>query len=127
MLSHHCRFKTPALRAVMSGVERLLYTFQMCKGSRTIKTFTFGNCFTKNCVTYDGKCPFFLVIKCPKQIGNDLYNTHIKPMTPHKPMGRWKPEDEVSKTLSKVDNANEDHCGPCGNKILRNIHKFKDY
>jgi hypothetical protein len=42
-------------------------------------------------------------------------------------MGRWKPEDEDSKTLSKVDYANEDHCGPCGNNIIKNIHKFKDY
>ena len=93
---------------------------------QNMKSFKFGNCFTKNCVTYDNKCPFFLVIKCPKQIGNDLYN-HIKPLAPPKPMGRWKPEDEDNKTLSKVDNANVDHCGPCGNKLLKNIHKFKDY
>jgi hypothetical protein len=99
---------------------------QTFKGIRTLKTFTFENCFTKNCVTYDSKCPFFLVIKCPKQIGNDLYN-RIKPLAPPKPMGRWKPEDEDSKTLSKVDYANEDHCGPCGNKIIKNLHKFKDY
>ena len=29
---HHCTFKTPALRAVMIGMERLLCAFEMRKG-----------------------------------------------------------------------------------------------
>jgi hypothetical protein len=32
---HHCTFKTPALRVVMSGMERLLCAFQMRKGVKS--------------------------------------------------------------------------------------------
>ena len=36
-----------------------------------------------------------------------------------RPVGRWKRETCDTKTDTKIDHANEDHCGPCGqyNKI----------
>ena len=30
------------------------------------------------------------------------------------PVGRWKRETCDTKTDTKIDHANEDHCGPCG-------------
>ena len=30
------------------------------------------------------------------------------------PLGRWHMEDCSEKTKTKIDLANEDHCGPCG-------------
>ena len=29
-------------------------------------------------------------------------------------LGRWNIETDISKTNSKIDLSNEDHCGPCG-------------
>lgn len=89
------------------------------------KKFRFS-CFTKECIIYDGKCPLFGVIDCPKDILNNLYN-RIKPAADIKPMGRWKTETEFNKAITKADNANEDHCGPCGNKLLINIHKVRSF
>lgn len=89
------------------------------------KKFRFS-CFTKECITYDGKCPLVGFMNCPKQIGNDIYK-RIKPPTNVMPLGRWKSEQESTKTYSKVDNANEDHCGPCGNTIIKNIHKSRTF
>ena len=34
-------------------------------------------------------------------------------------IGRWRLEDCNKKINKKVDFANEDHCGPCGNNLLR--------
>ena len=89
------------------------------------KKFRFS-CFTKECITYDGKCPILGFMNCPKDIGNNIYN-RIKQPTNIIPMGRWKTEDAPNKTYSKVDNANEDHCGPCGNTIIKNIHKSRTF
>ena len=36
------------------------------------------------------------------------------------PMGRWRIEKSDARTLSKVDLANEDHCGPCGQIKIKN-------
>jgi len=38
--------------------------------------------------------------------------------TSHKPppLGRWNLETCNKKINNKIDLANEDHCGPCGNK-----------
>jgi hypothetical protein len=89
------------------------------------KKFRFS-CFTKECITYDGRCPIMGFMNCPKQLANNVYN-RIKPPTNIMPLGRWKPEQDNSKTYSKVDNANEDHCGPCGNTIIKNIHKTRNF
>ena len=34
-------------------------------------------------------------------------------------LGRWKPEYCQIKLDKKIDLANEDHCGPCGNIITQ--------
>jgi hypothetical protein len=39
------------------------------------------------------------------------------PKTLPKPLGRWN-NDCYIKTNKKIDFANEDHCGPCGDNIL---------
>ena len=39
------------------------------------------------------------------------------PKTLPKPLGRWN-NDCYIKTNKKIDFANEDHCGPCGENLL---------
>ena len=39
------------------------------------------------------------------------------PKTLPKPLGRWN-NDCYLKTNKKIDFANEDHCGPCGENLL---------
>jgi hypothetical protein len=39
------------------------------------------------------------------------------PKTLPKPLGRWN-NDCYMKTNKKIDFANEDHCGPCGENLL---------
>lgn len=36
-----------------------------------------------------------------------------------KPVGRWNNEYCDTKTNKKVDYANHDHCGPCGQDIIQ--------
>jgi hypothetical protein len=43
------------------------------------------------------------------------------PKTLPKPLGRWNNDCHL-KTNKKIDFANEDHCGPCGENLL-NTHK----
>ena len=43
------------------------------------------------------------------------------PKTLPKPLGRWNNDCHL-KTNKKIDFANEDHCGPCGENLL-NIHR----
>jgi len=38
-----------------------------------------------------------------------------------KPLGRWKIEDCNHKINDKIDLSNEDHCGPCGQYVLKKI------
>ena len=38
-------------------------------------------------------------------------------------LGRWKIEEDFSKTELKIDYANLDNCGPCGNEINLKILK----
>jgi hypothetical protein len=40
-----------------------------------------------------------------------------------KPLGRWNNDCNI-KTNQKIDFSNEDHCGPCGNSLLKD--KIKD-
>lgn len=49
--------------------------------------------------------------------------SHTRPQ----PLGRWQMEACNEKTESKIDLANEDHCGPCGQYAMQkmeldNIH-----
>jgi hypothetical protein len=55
---------------------------------------------------------------------NNLYNLFKKLNSPlpEKILGRWNLEYSRKKIDRKIDLANEDHCGPCGNYKL--IHKF---
>jgi hypothetical protein len=39
------------------------------------------------------------------------------PKTLPKPLGRWN-NDCYLKTNKKIDFANEDHCGPCGENLM---------
>jgi hypothetical protein len=39
------------------------------------------------------------------------------PKTLPKPLGRWN-NDCYLKTNKKIDFANEDHCGPCGENVM---------
>ena len=49
------------------------------------------------------------------------------PKTLPKPLGRWN-NDCYLKTNKKIDFANEDHCGPCGENLLNttNLHVNKN-
>jgi hypothetical protein len=46
------------------------------------------------------------------------------PKTLPKPLGRWN-NDCYMKTNKKIDFANEDHCGPCGENLLNNPLKLQ--
>ena len=50
--------------------------------------------------------------------------TIIKKLIPKelpKPVGRWSIEQCNSRTNSKIDLSNEDHCGPCGQYALTKL------
>ena len=53
---------------------------------------------------------------------NTLKTKYINHPTP---LGRWNIETCSKKINKKVDFANEDHCGPCGNIFLHNKYKFE--
>jgi hypothetical protein len=53
-----------------------------------------------------------------KKIINFLNKFVLK--EPTKIMGRWHVEKCDIKTNKKIDFANEDHCGPCGNETIKN-------
>jgi hypothetical protein len=38
-----------------------------------------------------------------------------------KPMGRWRIENCNVQMNKKIDLSNEDHCGPCGQYVLKKI------
>lgn len=38
-----------------------------------------------------------------------------------KPLGRWKIEICNKKINNKIDLSNEDHCGPCGQYVLKKL------
>jgi len=42
---------------------------------------------------------------------------------PPRPLGRWAMDSCPNKTQAKVDLANEDHCGPCGQYALEQLEK----
>ena len=45
----------------------------------------------------------------------------IMPKELPKPVGRWSIEQCNIKTNHKVDLSNEDHCGPCGQYLLKKL------
>jgi hypothetical protein len=54
---------------------------------------------------------FFLLKWVPKEV----------PKVVSRPVGRWKRETCDVKTEKKIDNANYDHCGPCGQYKMDNV------
>lgn len=56
-----------------------------------------------------------------------IFKTNIKNKVPDlKPLGRWNIDYCSNKTNTKIDLANEDHCGPCGQYIIsKNIKNEK--
>ena len=49
---------------------------------------------------------------------------NMLPKTIPKPLGRWN-NDCYLKTNKKIDFANEDHCGPCGENLLNKPVKLQ--
>lgn len=45
----------------------------------------------------------------------------ILPKDIPKPVGRWRIENCNSVMNNKIDLSNEDHCGPCGQYVLKKI------
>lgn len=41
------------------------------------------------------------------------------------PLGRWNMESCPIKTTQKIDLANEDHCGPCGQYAIEKLEKIE--
>lgn len=57
-----------------------------------------------------------------KQLINIIMNQFGRGLPNNRPLGRWHIDYCLKKTATKVDHANEDHCGPCGQY---NIHNDK--
>jgi len=53
---------------------------------------------------------------------NKIFN-YIKKQ-PKITLGRWNIDYNIKQINKKVDLSNEDHCGPCGNYIIKK--KYKD-
>ena len=47
----------------------------------------------------------------------------IIPVKSASPLGRWSRETCEIKTNARIDRANEDHCGPCGNNSFNNVER----
>lgn len=61
-----------------------------------------------------------------KQVLSIIRNQFSKSVQPSIPLGRWNIVYCVDKLNAKVDLANEDHCGPCGD-YKKTICKNMDY
>jgi hypothetical protein len=57
------------------------------------------------------------------KIINRIYNYIIKKQ-PKITLGRWNIDYNIKQINKKVDLSNEDHCGPCGNYIIKK--KYED-
>lgn len=49
---------------------------------------------------------------------------YIFPVEIPKPLGRWKTENCNNQLNRKIDLSNEDHCGPCGDYVLKEPKKI---
>jgi len=77
-------------------------------------------CSHENCpVKYPEVCLINFPSPCPH------YPEALAAVNPEKEnnkiLGRWKPHSDFKKTAIKVDYANVDHCGPCGDDDVRKI------
>jgi len=50
---------------------------------------------------------------------------YFRPKEVPKPVGRWRTEHCNKQMNHKIDLANEDHCGPCGQYALEKIESKK--
>ena len=55
-----------------------------------------------------------------KVVANNVFRLHNYFRAIPLSLGRWKLDYSKNKIDSKVDWANEDHCGPCGNIPISN-------
>jgi hypothetical protein len=62
-----------------------------------------------------------------RQIFKIIMNQFEKSASNNLPLGRWNIDYCLKKTDAKIDLANEDHCGPCGqyNKNIVNVQHNK--
>jgi hypothetical protein len=53
----------------------------------------------------------------------NIIKSFIKKFTrePATQLGRWNIDTCVNKTNKKIDLANEDHCGPCGEYVAKKL------
>lgn len=47
--------------------------------------------------------------------------------TEHKPLGRWTIDYSYTTINKKVDQSNEDHCGPCGKQEVIKVREIDEY
>jgi hypothetical protein len=55
----------------------------------------------------------------------DLFFKRFLPKELPKPLGRWMNVNCDIKMNQKIDLSNEDHCGPCGQYVLKKLEKKK--
>jgi len=54
-----------------------------------------------------------------RQLVKTIINKFSNKIIPHTiPLGRWNIDNCSKRTNRKIDLANEDHCGPCGQYII---------
>ena len=53
-----------------------------------------------------------------REIAKQILHEHKPP-----PLGRWNIEECPTKMTQKIDLANEDHCGPCGQYAIEQLEK----
>jgi hypothetical protein len=53
-----------------------------------------------------------------REIAKQILREHKPP-----PLGRWTMEECPTKMKQKIDLANEDHCGPCGQYAMEQLEK----
>jgi len=53
-----------------------------------------------------------------REIAKQILREHKPP-----PLGRWHMEECPTKMQQKIDLANEDHCGPCGQYAMEQLEK----
>lgn len=58
-----------------------------------------------------------------------MVNQYVQKMlkdTNYKPLGRWGLLEEKRKIDNRVDWSNEDHCGPCGQELVKKKYEHTD-
>lgn len=53
-----------------------------------------------------------------RQVFKTIMNKFTNKIPDTRPLGRWNIDNCSKRTNRKIDLANEDHCGPCGQYII---------